>query len=146
MTNPNNEKVKAWLNGRHPEFSRMSLKPGIGALSLHEIQQALETDLGCEEIAINLDVPMALNIGRKQVPLGSYLRRKLREKYGNWTEEDLQKLQEKHAHQVRDLLEDYRLITEDPSIQATQMQKNLTAQKIKNVEARFNIYKEKKSL
>lgn len=78
MTSPNDPR----LNGRHPEFARMSLRPGIGATALDEIINVLTSEWGPEIIINNNDVPLALNHGGKSQPLGRYLRRKLRELYG----------------------------------------------------------------
>lgn len=72
--------VKKWtkkldprLNGRHPEFGRMSLKPGIGATAIRAISESMEvrTETG--------DVVTQLKIGNKVIPLGRYLTQKLRE-------------------------------------------------------------------
>lgn len=68
------------LNGRHPEFGRMSLKPGIAYNALWDIADALmkyELDLVLE------DVPSQLQHGMKKLPMGRYLRRKLRTMIGN---------------------------------------------------------------
>lgn len=75
MTNPMDER----LEGRHPEFSRMSLRPGIGRDAMHEVasvlmQFNLDTSQG--------DVPSALRHGGRLLPLGRYLRRSLREMVG----------------------------------------------------------------
>lgn len=67
------------LHGREPEFARMSNRPGIGHSALHEIASQLMT--------FNLDttqgdVPLTLRHGSRQLPLGRYLRRKLRTMIG----------------------------------------------------------------
>lgn len=67
------------LNGRHPEFQRMSLRPGIGHSALPEIASQL--------MSFNLentqpDVPSALRHGGRLFPLGRYLRRELRKMVG----------------------------------------------------------------
>lgn len=67
------------LQGRHPEFARMSLRPGIGAGAVPDIassmmQYGLELKLE--------DVPTALRHGARQLPLGRYLRRELRKQVG----------------------------------------------------------------
>lgn len=67
------------LEGRRPEFARMSLKPGIGYGMMHEVASALmEHDLEKQL----LDVPMTLRHGNIQYPLGRYLRRSLRAMIG----------------------------------------------------------------
>lgn len=65
----------ARLLGRYPEFARMSLRPGIGhGVLQHVAAQLLQHGLGPG----NLDVPSCLRHGKKLMPLGRYLRRKLR--------------------------------------------------------------------
>lgn len=63
------------LDGRHPEFARMSLRPGIGYHALWEIADVLMS-LGLDES--EADVPSALRHGRRIWPLGRYLRSRLR--------------------------------------------------------------------
>lgn len=70
------------LDGRIPEYSRMSLKPGVGALAIADIADTLTTLQGCDALAEVGDVPHHLILERKQIPLGKYLRGKLREKLG----------------------------------------------------------------
>ena len=65
------------LQGRVPEFTRMSLKPGIGADFMHDVASTLlDHDLA------QGDVPVTLRHGSKEYPLGRYLRRKLRAAVG----------------------------------------------------------------
>lgn len=69
-------KDDARLNGRHPEFCRMSNRPyGIGAGAMFEVASTL-LDLDLENKL--LDVPKTLRHGKKEWPLAPYLRRKLR--------------------------------------------------------------------
>lgn len=67
------------LTGRHPEFARMSLKPGIGADFMHDVGSAL-LEFNLEES--QGDVPAALRHGSRLMPLGRYLRRQLRKTVG----------------------------------------------------------------
>lgn len=69
-------KDDARLKGRHPEFARMSLRPGIGADAIHEIASVFLL-LNLEDT--QADVPSALRHGSRLWPLGQFLRRKLRE-------------------------------------------------------------------
>lgn len=68
------------LNGRQPEFATMSLKPGIGALALKDVAASLNT-VPAQVIGLaNFgDVPTVLQHGKRKLPLGRYLRGKLRE-------------------------------------------------------------------
>lgn len=68
-----------WLEGRDPEFARMSLKPGLGYDFLHEIASTMmQFNLELSEA----DVPVSLAHGKKQLPLGRYLRKNLRKLIG----------------------------------------------------------------
>lgn len=63
------------LGGRHPEFARMSLRPGIGA----DAMMSVASDMMRYQLENTLpDVPAALRYGGHVLPLGKYLRRKLR--------------------------------------------------------------------
>lgn len=67
------------LAGRYPEFARMSLRPGIGALSIGQVASALQNREGWRELFIHGDVPSVLSHNGRTLPLGRYLRQKLRE-------------------------------------------------------------------
>lgn len=67
------------LAGRHPEFTRMSNKPGIGAYIADEVASTL-MEHNLEKLIE--DVPVALRHGRKTMPLGTYLRKRIRERIG----------------------------------------------------------------
>lgn len=67
------------LEGRLPEFARMSRRPGIGVGMMYEVastimQHSLEDKM--------VDVPLSLAHGTKQLPIGRFLRRKLRTMIG----------------------------------------------------------------
>ncbi|AXH75532.1 MAG: replication initiator protein [Microviridae sp.] len=67
------------LNGRHPEFTRQSLKPGIGAPALEAILNWLFSEEGAKYVGRNSDVPLSVRFNGKIFPLGRYLVSKLRE-------------------------------------------------------------------
>lgn len=71
------------LGGRHPEFARMSLRPGIGAPAIPFVADALTTDSGVAYQALHGDVPRTLLHGGREKPLGRYLTKKLREYAGD---------------------------------------------------------------
>lgn len=83
------------LEGRRPEFARMSLRPGLGYNVMHEMASTmLEFDLHKKLI----DVPNALQHGKKYWPLGRYLKRSLRTMVGkdkNLSPEALDEIQKK---------------------------------------------------
>lgn len=64
---------------RHPEFARMSLRPGIGLGMMHEIASTLMQHKSDEHM---IDVPLFARHGSKRWPFGRYLRRNLRKFIG----------------------------------------------------------------
>jgi len=67
------------LEGRKPEFARMSLRPGIGLGMMHDLASTLLEHKLDERM---IDVPTSLQHGSAKWPLNRYLRRKLREFIG----------------------------------------------------------------
>lgn len=70
------------LEGKSPEFARMSKYPPIGQPGIEHIQSLLETRTGAAALADQGDVPAIVRIGGKQYPIGKYWRGKLREYNG----------------------------------------------------------------
>lgn len=63
------------LRGREPEFSRMSRRPGIGFGAMEDIASTL---LEIEDYRELVDVPTELRTEGRKLPIGRYLRRRLR--------------------------------------------------------------------
>lgn len=129
MTRPTDRR----LMGRHPEFARMSLKPGIGHDAMWEVSSKL-MEVGWD----GDDVPDRLNIGAKQYPLGPYLRRVLRKQMGREVtapESTLQKIRE----EMQPLREAARDSAETPSLSHQIAMKS--EQPIRNLEAKTAIHK-----
>lgn len=121
------------LEGRHPEFGRMSLKPGIGADAMFEVASVL-LQYGLDEAA---DVPLALAHGRKELPLGRYLRRRLREAIGRDGKVSQAAMDEisREMHAVRLAA---RGDAEDPSVKSHLMR--VMSQRVANFEGRQKLF------
>lgn len=126
------------LSGRYPEFGRMSLRPGIGADALHEVADVL--------LRLNLvdpegDVPSALRHGSRLLPLGRYLRRKLRVLVGHD-----EAAPEKTLKEIEETLRPLFDVAFENSISKKSVLLKEGAQKVLNMETRAKIFKKDKSL
>lgn len=65
-------------SGIHPEFARMSLRPGIGASSIPSFATAFRDKSGRQFITHTGDVPSVFKVARRDFPIGRYLRERLR--------------------------------------------------------------------
>lgn len=128
------------LGGRYPEFARMSLRPGIGAVSIPEIAEALRSRHGWDEISRTGDVPAVLSHGNKKLPLGRYLRKKLREQmeFVNAGGQD-----EAIYRQSLEMCKLYKDYAHKPGLQPLTLKtviQEVGKQKIRNLEGRAKIY------
>jgi hypothetical protein len=127
------------LLGRHPEFARMSLRPGIGHDALWEIASTLmRYDLD-EQLS---DVPTSLR-HQKHEQLGRYLRRKLRVLIGRdaaASEEVLHAL----AESLRPLRQAAKEDDDCPSFKAKVVE--AFSQQVASLEARYKIHRQRKTL
>lgn len=78
LTNPDDPFVFKRLGGRHPEFARMSLRPGIGHVVVSGIARWLVSSRGNREVMLSGDVPMQLRMDGKFWSIGRYLRDQVR--------------------------------------------------------------------
>lgn len=74
------DRVRSFLKGRYPEFMQPSRRPGIGAFAMEILAQRIE-EYG-DFVLNDGDVPLVLKHGQRRMPLGRYLRQKLREVSG----------------------------------------------------------------
>lgn len=72
-------KMEALYGERYPEFTRMSLKPGIGLGAMDEVASSIMA----HKLADSCDVPSGLRHGSRIYPLGRYLRNALRVRVGH---------------------------------------------------------------
>lgn len=133
-----------WLDGRYPEFARMSRMPGIGAGAVDKIASLLTR----HNIQSHDAVPGVLLHGSKLLPLGRYLTDKIYDQLGI-TFEPKERLK-RFESAVHDMLFDPQNSTPEvrnaahSSVQiALQM---LNAQKIVNLEKRVQLYNKGKVL
>lgn len=137
------------LHGRHPEFSRQSNRPGLGARAMAVLADQLHHVAGLDHIIRTGDVPTHLVIGKRKIPIGRYLRQKLREEMGmpKHVQEETQKDRIKlYEAKLLDLYEDTSfpkglfvspVVTQNSILKATQG-------KIWSAETRMKIHASKK--
>lgn len=123
------------LKGRHPEFGRMSLRPGIGFNALWELARQLVRYELDEKLP---DVPSSLDHGRKSYPLGRYLQQNLRQFVGK-EKNAPQGILDKVAAELLPVRLAARSDTENPSFKAHLV--SAGDQKVLNMEARQRIFK-----
>lgn len=128
------------LNNRHPEFARMSLKPGLGYHAMHEVaSQLMHFNLDTSQV----DVPSTLRHGKKELPLGRYLKKHLRKMVGKD-----EKTPEAVTFALSEEMLPLRILAktdkENPSLK--HQIKKANQQKLLQTETRNKIYKGKKSL
>lgn len=132
------------LAGRHPEFARMSLRPGIGAPAMEELSEFLTTDLGSRLIAASGDVPATLKHGGKEQPLGRYLREKLRDALGVDSQAAKKTNLQRFFVEMQDVYDSIKLASPNESRKAQLVRFNKG--KVRSLEARAKIYAKKEKL
>lgn len=142
LTNKNDPQTQKVLNGRHPEFARMSLKPGIGALSVDSISLPLTTDAGTNLIIQSGDVPSQFQHGSKKLPLGRYLKTKIRTHLG---------FPEPHKtplgpYQEKMFIMYEEAITKNPNLKGASAIVEENKQIVRNIETNAKIFSKKGSL
>jgi len=140
------KKDDARLNGRAPEFAQPSLKPGLGALVAIDIANTLATESGSHQLLTEGDVPMALQHGKKKMPLGRYLRRKIREAYGFENTAAQDGWQTKQNQEMHELLKNALLDPANKSKSLGQMLLDKNKQKVLNIENKHKILSTKGKL
>lgn len=128
------------LDGRYPEFARMSLRPGIGHDFLHDVASTMLT-LNLEKT--QPDVPSGLRHGSRTLPLGRYLRRKLRLLIGKEANAPQSEI-EKYKAEMLPLLKAAILDPDNPSLKGQLIEKYKG--KILSLEAKDKIFKQRKKI
>lgn len=65
------------LRGRHPEFTRMSLRPGIGVKGAEEIARFVTSEEGSRFITRGEGVPSVIRFNGRRYSVGRYLRNRI---------------------------------------------------------------------
>lgn len=97
------KKTAPGLEGRAPEFARMSRRPGIGHGFALELASSLARDVAARYVQEN-GVPSTVRQGSRMVPLGRYLREVVATELG--IEKTSARRKEELAMEVFDLLRD----------------------------------------
>lgn len=139
------------LAGKHPEFCRMSLKPGIGAQAMKDVARALSHDAGLDDVVATGDVPHQMRHGVQFKPLGRYLRSKLREELGFAEKATPKEVVDAYKAEMLELLKGNVAFEkgEAREVRRWKIQKfflDTDAQKLRNVKARSKIYSQRKEL
>lgn len=133
------------LKGRYPEFARMSLRPGLGAGAMDIVLSVLRLGPALESVRASMDVPTQLQLGRKLIPLGRYLRGLLRKKFG-MTPDDIQAVTDswslEKSQEMLAMCLDAGVSPSPVAIKASLLEHNLG--RIQAVEARQKISRGKK--
>lgn len=130
------------LDGRLPEFARMSRNPGIGAYAVPSITESVMSASGFTYIEENGDVPSQLRHGKQKWPLGRYLKGKLRLGCGFKEEKAPQEVLHSMCEKYEIEKDGIRLFDTKAFLEDQEKNK----QKALNLEKRTNIYTKPKGL
>lgn len=137
------------LNGRYPEFARMSRRPGIGSAAMATVASALQAGLPHADAEASGDVPHELRLGGRKVPLGRFLREKLRVAVG-YTPEYIAEVKSTATYEksleLSALLDRAIKAAPNTSVSKTSIYLQEVKQAILQVEARYKLFKQKRSL
>lgn len=124
------------LKGRYPEYSRMSRRPGIGAGLVERIVHSLP---------IGSTVPAVLKIGKQLMPVGRYIRGKIREKAGNNVRTKDEELTA-FGFEMRFMQEERDKERENKANACSKAEYFGYVQQIRNAKAKIDIYRRNESL
>lgn len=127
------------LNGKVPEFARMSNRPGIGSGAMALVAKAVS-----EEFKKTGVVPTQLHLGKRTVPLGRYLLKELRRFLDTSGSEAKQAFMMEQSLELRSLLS--AALETTPLATSRSVYLESVKQRILQAEARAAIFKKKGTL
>lgn len=143
LTRPDDER----LEGRHPEFARMSRRPGIGWEAMRIVAREIVKHGSISVLEETGDVGRTLLVGQKKLPLGRYLLARLREQVG-FTPEYIRSIKERLTYgqslEMCAVLENALSTTSTISARSAFLQE--AEGRIAATEARAEMYKARKRL
>lgn len=146
VTKVNTVNQEAFLNGRKREFSRMSLRPGIGARAMDKVGTVLEGPLFKRCLATLGDVPASLCHGKKNRPLGRYLMSKLRRNLGIADGKKPVEAVKAYAEEVQQLYKENIGVKGNSSKSWPKIMVDMNANKRHNQSVKFKIFANRGSL
>lgn len=142
--------TKQKLKGRHPEFARMSLKPGIGAIAIKKLINFTAQSRAGNHVNKCIDAPVVLRNDGSMLSLGRYLRRKWREALGREADPPQSVVQEHYREMLR-MFQDGKEQAQKKGVPSCFIDPKTIylqrmAQQIKNLDAIAKIRQKEKSL
>lgn len=133
------------LQGRYPEYARMSLKPGLGAVAMNTVaEKFLSNYFVCESIAEEGVVPGFLKSNGRTLPFDRYLRGKLENAVG--FDQSITSKLRRSTVQEQKFVSEMSLVYSDPEaltafLRTKGFEPSLETreQKARNLEARYKI-------
>lgn len=136
LTNGRDERVRAWLGSREPEFARMS--QGIGKAFADRLGDQMATEKYGHELIQAGDVPSVLKHEGRSFPLGRYLKARIRKAAG--LHEPACKVARQVHAQVSQAVERQKLVETGMSHSAAfDAQAARQKQKVVNAESRLKL-------
>lgn len=139
------------LQGRYPEFARMSNRPGIGRVAAEKIFDAMRGNDGNYYLPAGGDVPAQLSVDGRLLPLGRYLKGKLREKFVSYDKETgeicgvAEKAKQKFLQEMQSLW-DVACVASEPPLSLKHALLAQNAGRVALLESKFQIYRREKLL
>jgi len=117
------------------------LRPGIGASAMEDVARSLSDAPGAKAVSSLGDVPVVLQHGRRKLPLGRYLRRRLRHEMGAEDLREPDAARRKKGETLRALSEGYGVVAARKALKM-----DIEHERILQIETRAKIWRKKGSL